>query len=95
MKTIRRRGTRTFGDDYVELDDVQIVEGLHHVAVRVRVLLRGVCHGEGARREEGVAWCTKVLDSSGSGFSGRVCNLTSSIVSAGMCLTWQQDGRGN
>lgn len=52
----------TFRHDDVKLDDVEVLECAHDVAVRLRVLLRGVRGGESARREEGVAWCAKVRD---------------------------------
>ena len=60
-------GGRTFRDDDVEPEDLQGVQGLHDVRVRVSVFLRSVRCRERARRKERVARLTEVRDGSRPG----------------------------
>ena len=53
---------RTFGYHNIELNDVQILQRAHDMAVSIGVFFRSVCGREGAGRVEGVARRTQVLD---------------------------------
>ena len=58
---------RTFGRDDVKLDDMEVAEGAHDVAVRVGVRLGAVRGRERARREERVARRAEVRDGGRAG----------------------------
>lgn len=70
------RAMQTFGSDYIELNDMKVVESTHDFLVVLCIFLRSVCIWECAWCREGVAWGAEMAHGCCSSiFLRRVGNL--------------------